>query len=405
MKKIIGIYGIAGVYNLGCEAIIRGTYEHLKTQFPNAKWIYYTPNRAADALILNDLPIEIRETKKKFVLIKKCFNKIFDMLKIGYQIPYDDYNDIINNVDIIISVGGDIYTIPTYLREKEKYPYYNRLVEFGNIALKQNKKIIIYGASIGPFGKYKKAIMYYKSHLDRVDLIVVREKSTMQYLKEIGISSNVVFSPDPAFSLRQNVKYSKNYSDTIGINLSGLSLIETYGRISKDTIKLLAGIIEKIIDVTGCNICFVPHVFAPYEIDNDFIIQRKIINLLNEKYREKVTITDDNTFLSVKNDLSQCSIVVAARMHCAINSLSEGIPTILLSYSSKAKGMCEFVYGNTKWVYDVKKLNDIKFINLIKDMLEHRNELNRSIVDNLNKKLVKENYKDMYAALSDVANN
>ena len=126
---------------------------------------------------------------------------------------------------------------------------------------------------------------------------------------------------------------------------------------------------------------------------------------MNEKYREKVTITDDNTFLSVKNDLSQCSIVVAARMHCAINSLSEGIPTILLSYSSKAKGMCEFVYGNTKWVYDVKKLNDIKFINLIKDMLEHRNELNRSIVDNLNKKLVKENYKDMYAALSDVANN
>lgn len=405
MKKIIGIYGIAGVYNLGCEAIIRGTYENLRTQFPNAKWIYYTPNRDADALILNDLPIEIRETKKKFVFIKKCFNKIFDMLKVGYQIPYDDYNDIIKNVDIIISVGGDIYTIPTYLREKKKYPYYNRLVEFGNIALKQNKKMIIYGASIGPFGKYQKAIMYYKSHLARMDLIVVREKSTMQYLKKIGISSNVVFSPDPAFSLRQNVKYSKKYSDTIGINLSGLSLIETYGKISKETVKLLAEIIEKIIDATGCNICFIPHVFAPHEIDNDFIIQRKIINLLNEKYREKVAITDNDTFLSVKNDLSQCSMVVAARMHCAINSMSEGIPTILLSYSSKAKGMCEFVYGNTKWVYDIKKINDIKFINLIKDMLEHRNEINRSIVDNLNEKLVKEKYSDMYAALSDIANS
>lgn len=75
MKKIIGIYGIAGVYNLGCEAIIRGTYEHLKTQFPNAKWIYYTPNRAADALILNDLPIEIRETKKNLCLLKSVLIK------------------------------------------------------------------------------------------------------------------------------------------------------------------------------------------------------------------------------------------------------------------------------------------------------------------------------------------
>ena len=95
----------------------------------------------------------------------------------------------------------------------------------------------------------------------------------MQYLKNINIASNVVFSPDPAFSLRQNEKYSKNYSDTIGINLSGLSLIETYGKISNEAIRSLAEIIEKIINDTGYNIYFIPHVFAPHEIDNDFIIQ------------------------------------------------------------------------------------------------------------------------------------
>lgn len=405
MIKTIGIYGIAGVYNLGCEAIIRGTYENFKTQFPNARWIYYTPNQDLDKSVLSDLPIEIRKTKEKFVFIKKCFNKIFDILKIGYQIPYDDYRNIINNVDMIISVGGDIYTIPAYLREKKKYPYYNRLVEFGNIALNQNKKIIIYGASIGPFGEYQKAITYFKDHLNKIDLIVVREKSTMQYLKNINIASNVVFSPDPAFSLRQNEKYSKNYSDTIGINLSGLSLIETYGKISNEAIRSLAEIIEKIINDTGYNIYFIPHVFAPHEIDNDFIIQKKIISFLGEKYKEKIAITDNNTFLSVKNDLSKCSMVVAARMHCAINAMSEGVPTILLSYSSKAKGMCEFVYGNTKWVYDIKELNNEKFIYLIKDMLEHRDEINRSIVDNLNKKLAKEKYSDMYNALSNIVNS
>ena len=403
MKKRIGIYGIAGVYNLGCEAIIRGTYENLKDRFPDAQWIYYTPNKVDDAMVLKDLPIEIRETKKKYAFIKKCFNKLFDILKIGYQIPYDDYNDILKNIDIIISVGGDIYTIPAYQREKKKYPYYNRLVDFGNNALKQNKKIIIYGASIGPFGKYQKAILYYKSHLKRVDLIVVRDKSTEQYLKKIGICSNVVFLPDPAFSLRQNLQYSKINSDTIGINLSGLSLIETYGKMSNESISLLSRIIEKIIDNTDCNIRFFPHVFAPYEIDNDLLIQKKIISALNEAYKKKVTISDNNTFLSVKNELSQCSIVIAARMHCAINAMSEGVPTILLSYSNKAKGMCEFVYGNTKWVYNIKEINDDKFIDLIKDMLEHRNEINRVIVNSLDEKLVKETYIEAYNVISNIA--
>lgn len=404
MKKKIGIYGIAGVYNLGCEAIIRGTYENFKSQFPDAEWIYYSPNRNYDAAVLSDLPIEIRETKKKWVFIKKCCNKIFDVLKIGYQIPYDDYKDIINNVDIIISVGGDIYTIPAYLREKKKYPYYNRLVDFGNQALKRGKKIIIYGASIGPFGEYQKAVLYYKSHFQKINLIVARDRFTVQYLSDIGISDNVVFMPDPAFALRKNNKVISNHAKVIGVNLSGLSLVETYGKVTEETLESLAKVIERIIDSTGYDILFIPHVFAPYEIDNDFIIENKIISSLDESYKSRVTITEKNTFLSIKEELMRCSLVIAARMHCAINAMSEGIPTILLSYSSKAKGMCEFVYGDTKWLYDIKNLDNEELLFLIKKLLENRNEISRNIVENLNNKLSREKYKDANKALSRIAN-
>ncbi|MBD9215935.1 MAG: hypothetical protein EGQ23_02935 [Solobacterium sp.] len=405
MKKKIGIYGIAGVYNLGCEAIVRGTYENLKNEFENAEWIYFSPNKKKDAIALTDLPIEIRETKKKWVFIKKCFNKMFDILNIGYQIPYDNYKEIIKSVDTIISVGGDIYTIPAYLRNKKKYPYYNRLVDFGNLALKMNKKIIIYGASIGPFGDYSKAVLYYKSHLQKVNLIVARDKFTIKYLADIGISNNVVFLPDPAFALRKNEKMINNQSKIIGINLSGLSLMETYGKITKDTITSLAKVIERIIDCTGYDILFIPHVFAPYEIDNDFIIENKIIDSMDESYKNRVTITEKNTFLTIKDELIQCSIVIAARMHCAINAMSEGIPTILLSYSSKAKGMCEFVYGDTKWVYDIKKLDNEQLLFLINELLENRNAVSQNIVKNLNKKLQKVEYDRAYKILSKIVNN
>jgi len=37
-------------------------------------------------------------------------------------------------------------------------------------------------------------------------------------------------------------------------------------------------------------------------------------------------------------------------MHCAINALAAHVPTILVAYSRKAIGMCQYVYGNDDWI-------------------------------------------------------
>ena len=44
------------------------------------------------------------------------------------------------------------------------------------------------------------------------------------------------------------------------------------------------------------------------------------------------------------------TIVIAARMHCAINALAAQVPTLLIAYSQKAMGMCQYVYGSGDWV-------------------------------------------------------
>jgi polysaccharide pyruvyl transferase WcaK-like protein len=56
-------------------------------------------------------------------------------------------------------------------------------------------------------------------------------------------------------------------------------------------------------------------------------------------------------------------------MHCSINAISAGVPTILVSYSQKAVGMAEYVYGSRKWVIPIKEFNSLLLINLVKDML------------------------------------
>ena len=37
-------------------------------------------------------------------------------------------------------------------------------------------------------------------------------------------------------------------------------------------------------------------------------------------------------------------------MHCGIAGMSVGVPTLLLAYSPKAIGMCEYVYGSRDFV-------------------------------------------------------
>lgn len=56
-------------------------------------------------------------------------------------------------------------------------------------------------------------------------------------------------------------------------------------------------------------------------------------------------------------------------MHCAINAIAAGVPTLLISYSQKAVGMAEYVYGNKKLVIPIKEFGSPLFINVVKDML------------------------------------
>ena len=67
----IGLFGIRGVYNFGCEAIVRGAYEFIKDMWPNAHITYFSYNYEYDKQILDDLNIEIKEVQQR----KKTINK------------------------------------------------------------------------------------------------------------------------------------------------------------------------------------------------------------------------------------------------------------------------------------------------------------------------------------------
>ena len=307
----IAIYGIGGLYNFGCEAIVRGTVEFLRRRYGTEIIItYYSRNVEQDRRIIDDLDINIVDIRRKSSFIRKCISKVIDILRIP-AVPFfgNEFKLIISNSDLIVSVGGDIYTIPKYLRNKSRYRYVNYLVEFGEKAICAGKKVIIYGASIGPFGNYNKAVDYYINHLKKVDEIICREKESVDYLKEQGISSNVVFLPDPAFLVRSNNdRFEKKY---LGFNISELSLQELYGNVTDEHIHKICEVLSELVLRTDLKLMLIPHVLSPHTIvDNDLHFMKKIKDSLPLNIKENTMLVEPESFLDVKKYLKQCKIVI-----------------------------------------------------------------------------------------------
>lgn len=365
----IGLYGIGGVYNFGCEAIIRGAVKFIKRIYPDALVIYFSNNYEYDKAILKDVDIKIISIRQKPSLAKKVINKGLSFTRIEKRLFNIKFKEIMSQVDEIWSIGGDIYTIPAVKRERQRYKYYNHLIDFCNRAIDAGKEVVVYGASIGPFGNYKDAVQYYVKNLSRYRHIFCRENVTLNYLESLGLS-NVSFFPDPAFQISDG-KSSRGNDRYIGLNVSPLSLNEIYGNHNDKNVDMLAQIIDQIIEKFDKDILLIPHVISKDENDDDLRFQNRVLKRIENYNRVKIAEYNGG-FLGLKPQLRECEFVVSARMHCAINALVENVPAIFLSYSQKSLGICEYVYGSQNWALKINNIRD----ELIGKMLEMHKEIN-----------------------------
>lgn len=365
----IGLYGIGGVYNFGCEAIIRGAVKFIKRIYPDALVIYFSNNYEYDKAILKDVDIKIISIRQKPSLAKKVINKGLSFTRIEKRLFNIKFKEIMSQVDEIWSIGGDIYTIPAVKRERQRYKYYNHLIDFCNRTIDAGKEVVVYGASIGPFGNYKDAVQYYVKNLSRYRHIFCRENVTLNYLESLGLS-NVSFFPDPAFQISDG-KSSRGNDRYIGLNVSPLSLNEIYGNHNDKNVDMLAQIIDQIIEKFDKDILLIPHVISKDENDDDLRFQNRVLKRIENYNRVKIAEYNGG-FLGLKPQLRECEFVVSARMHCAINALVENVPAIFLSYSQKSLGIREYVYGSQNWALKINNIRD----ELIGKMLEMHKEIN-----------------------------
>ena len=356
MKNVL-LIGIEGVYNYGCEAIVRGTVRILKEIDPDINVSYVSYNYADDVIRLAGCDVNIIERRhfKRFSP-RNILRKLLSYVGVQLRMPYDDVS-LFKGYDTVFSIGGDIYTL------RSDGGYNRELPQLLEKCRTVGAKYVLWGASVGKFEKNPKALAFFKKHLKKIDAIVVREKVSYEYLKSLGLDETLFLAPDPAFSVPCGEFFPASGDEhLIGINLSPHSALYMYSS-KEEAMKKQCDAIVNLIERMRCRVVLLPHVISRDESDNDLCYMSRMKELLPVEYRDRVELVDvDPGFIGLKNVLTKCDYVIAARMHCAINAICVGVPTLFLSYSEKAKGMSEFVYGDSNALLSLPEFENTELV-------------------------------------------
>ncbi len=105
------LIGISGVYNYGCEAIVRGTEAIIRREYPNADIIYASFRPTDDQARLYGSQVKLIKRKHlRRYSIKNISRKLLSIVGIRWS-PRIDSLQMLKNVNAILSIGGDIYRL------------------------------------------------------------------------------------------------------------------------------------------------------------------------------------------------------------------------------------------------------------------------------------------------------
>lgn len=258
----------------------------------------------------------------------------------------------IPKMDVYLSIGGDTYCYG----EQPIYYEINRNIK------KQGKKLVLWGCSIGEEDMTDKKLEDLRTH----DLIMPRETITYEMLTGKGLT-NVKLVADGAFLLdKEELPLPEGWKEgkMVGFNFSPL-VAKKNAKSKEAAVKL----IQHIIDTTDFSIALLPHVTI--HDNNDFVFLSEFYEQFKATGRV-LLIPDNLTAIQYKGYIARMRFFIGARTHATIAGYSTGVPTMVLGYSVKSKGIAKDLFGYERLVLNLDEISDAqklqaKFDEMVRD--------------------------------------
>lgn len=392
--------------NKGDHSVLSAMLESLKGFFPASEIIVLSHHPRTDrvrcnATILESIIMPSPGIYAKLVTLvdmTRCMNWALFMRYLGIGInkliPAQKTKTMsaYAKADVVLARStdwfNDVYGFTTFLTG-----FYEIL-----IAVLMGKKTVIYAQTIGPVKNDLKGKVYkfaLRALLSRINLIMVREKNSEEFLRSIGLNRPPVYvTADPAFSLQPS---SQQRADEIfeqegvprdsslpliGINISRLTYQYCFPELKKPNkkydryTKLMAELIDHATDKLNATVVLVPHVFGPGAFD-DRKACRDVFRRVKNKQRTRM-IRNEYTPEELRSVIGRFDFFIGMRMHAIIQALSMQVPTIGIDHLDKVRGIMTMA-GQGRLVCRADTLNLNELLAKVKLAIQNKDKIKETL--------------------------
>lgn len=344
MGRVV-FYAHAGAGNHGCEAIVRAS-----SAIIDAPITLYSMNAPQDQLYGLDHIVEIRpdldEPIKRFSpewLFSRVQTKLTGSINREIYSRKKKMLSQAKSGDVWLSIGGDNYC----------YLGTDILAAENEILSNRGAKTVLWGCSVEPELVQQPQIA---KDLARYDLITARESISYEALRKVN--PHTVLVSDPAFTLeRVDLPLPDGWieGNMVGINASPLIL-----QSAKDgalAFNAYSRLIETILEQTQYGVALIPHVV--WDSNDDREPLKRLYNQFQNSKR--IVLLNDCNCMELKGYIARCRMFIGARTHATIAAYSSCVPTLVLGYSVKSRGIARDLFGTEKnYVLPVQRLKGTK---------------------------------------------
>lgn len=251
--------------------------------------------------------------------------------------------EMFKSSDAFFVKGGGF--LHSYGRKTDFYLMYYNLFHI-KLALKFKKPVFIMPNSFGPFkGLGVKRII--SGTLSKCKIITARESISKKMMSDIGIDCDLI--PDLGFNLKRNNRYVADINTIINKH-KNRKLVAITARPyrfdeSNDPKLSFSKYIKSMVSMArwlysnGYMPVFVEHVLSETKHESDAYALKEIISQLVDGQHEYISNSKYNCE-DLKQIYSECDYTIGTRFHSVIFSLSEGVPSIAITYGgNKGQGI------------------------------------------------------------------
>lgn len=335
------IYNHGGSANHGCEALVRTVSKLFGGNIP----VYSESPQ-------QDIRYQLTESNQLFPATSAVSRGSGSFWKAYWQLKaHKNYTDMdclpylktiknLTSQQVELSVGGDIYC----------YEDYRKFIRLHQSIVKRGCPSVLLGCSLSEKLFDDPAFV---ADMKSYSYISARESLTYTMLQKAGLT-NIGLTPDSAFTLpEERLPLPKGFQNgnTIGINLS--PLVERKESQKGVVLENFVRLVRYILENTDCSVALIPHVVW---MSND---DRTILERIYREVAcpERVVLLEDHNCMQLKGFIARCRLFIGARTHATIAAYSTGVPTLVLGYSVKSKGIATDLFGTDEhYVLPVQNL-------------------------------------------------